>query len=209
MIFASSSPLLLMLRPCRRAVSAAGMRLASGKRMENLGGTEVISRAREALFVAGPPLSRTAALQLTLLPVRGKPMGVASLSTQTACGPVRCTQRPAFHCRLVHVADQIDAAADHQHGRHGPENQNWHLSSSSVGRADLDGLHAGFSFGARFVDRARWADDGHGRVRRLLVDDCALLRLDVLHDIELVGCERRQGYCGKHQCCSYYLQLHL
>src|SRR5437763_833505 len=53
MIFASSSPLPLMLRPCSRAVSAAGMRLARGKRMKNVDGTEVISRALQVLFVAG------------------------------------------------------------------------------------------------------------------------------------------------------------
>lgn len=39
--------------------------------MENVGGTEVISRAREVLFVAGPPLARAVALQLALLPTRG------------------------------------------------------------------------------------------------------------------------------------------
>jgi hypothetical protein len=27
---------------------------------------------------------------------------------------------------LVKMADQIDAAADHQHGGHGPQNQDWH-----------------------------------------------------------------------------------
>src|SRR4051812_37780679 len=204
MIFASSSPLPLMLRPRRRAVSAAGMRLASGKRMENVGGTEVISRAREVLFVAGPLFARTVALQLALLATRGRLRGdrLADLCAAR-------TDPLAFYCALMQMADQIDAAADHQHGRNGPENQNWHLSSSSVRRADLDGLHAAFSFGARLVDRARGADDGHRRVRRLLVDDRALLGLDVLHDVKLVGRERRQGYCGKHQCCSYDLQLHL
>jgi hypothetical protein len=28
--------------------------------------------------------------------------------------------------RLVEVADQIDAAADNEHSRHGPQNQDWH-----------------------------------------------------------------------------------
>jgi hypothetical protein len=48
--------------------------------MENVGGTEVISRARKVLFVAGSPFSRTAALQLASLPMRGRRTGGLLLS---------------------------------------------------------------------------------------------------------------------------------
>ncbi|MHC2621160.1 hypothetical protein ACVIW2_003192 [Bradyrhizobium huanghuaihaiense] len=41
--------------------------------MKNLGGTEVISRALEVLFVAGLAPARPAALQLAFLPARGTP----------------------------------------------------------------------------------------------------------------------------------------
>ena len=95
--------------------------------MENVGGTEVISRAREVLFVAGLAVARTVALQPVLLPAAaaaGRPPTLAC--DKRRAGPC-AAHRPAFHCRLVHMADQIDAAADHQHGGHGPENQNWHL----------------------------------------------------------------------------------
>src|SRR3954453_10836389 len=155
MIFASWSPLPLMLRPCPRAVSAAGMRLARGKRMENVGGTEVISRAREVLFVAGPPFFANCCTATCAPADAWQAEGRLSTGDRRLADLCAARTDPlAFHSRLMQMANQIDAAADYQQGRHGPENQNWHLSSSSVRRADLDGLHAGFSLGARLVDRA-------------------------------------------------------
>jgi hypothetical protein len=104
--------------------------------MENVGGTEVISRAREVLFVAGPPLARAVALQLALLPTCGGLRGALLLLVSDRGLLVSdrgladlCAARTdplAFHSTLVQMANQIDAAADHQHGRHGPQNQNGH-----------------------------------------------------------------------------------
>jgi hypothetical protein len=97
--------------------------------MENVGGTEVISRAREVLFVAGPPLARAVALQLALLPTCGGLRGALLLLVSDRGLADLCAARTdplAFHSTLVQMANQIDAAADHQHGRHGPQNQNGH-----------------------------------------------------------------------------------
>lgn len=40
--------------------------------------------------------------------------------------------RTLFLTDLVEMADQVDAAANHQHSGYGPQNQDWHVSSSSV-----------------------------------------------------------------------------
>ena len=45
---------------------------------------------------------------------------------------LRAQARSPADAGLVHMANQINAAADHQNGRHGPQNKDWHLSSSSI-----------------------------------------------------------------------------
>src|SRR6266566_5113179 len=49
--------------------------------------------------------------------------------------------------------------------------------------ADLDGLHRGLGLGLGLVDHAVGADDRRFGRNRLLVNDRALLRLQVLHDV--------------------------
>src|SRR5205823_6962326 len=51
------------------------------------------------------------------------------------------------------------------------------------GVADLDGLHRTLGLGAAVIDRSHGADDRVFARGRLLVDDLAALRLDVLHDV--------------------------
>ena len=67
---------------------------------------------------------------------------------------------------------------------------------------DLDGLHPSFRFGPSLVDRVCRAHNGHRRLGRFLVDDGAFLGLDVLHNIELIGCEGRNGERRNQRCCS-------
>ena len=102
--------------------------------MKNDGGTEANSDELEVLFVAGPLLR-------DLLHCNSRSSG-ARQAAWTAPSPRRrktCAPR-ALHAEirspsaidLVHVTNQINAATDHQHSRHGPQNEDWHLSSSSV-----------------------------------------------------------------------------
>jgi hypothetical protein len=67
----------------------------------------------------------------------------------------------------------------------------------SVAAANRDGLHPGFGFGAG-LERYR-ADLDHGRSCRLLVDDSALLRRRILHDV-VFGRRLRRGRGGKGRC---------
>lgn len=64
--------------------------------MKNVGGTEVISRALEVLFVAGLLPARPAALQLVLLlPRQAGWLPSHARRRRGTSGPVRCTHRPA------------------------------------------------------------------------------------------------------------------
>ena len=96
--------------------------------MKNLAGTEVISRALEVLFVAGLLRARPVALQLALVRARGhaswrRPLTlVKGLRT---CA-LHAEDPLAFRSRLVHVTNQIDAAADHNNRWDGPENKYRH-----------------------------------------------------------------------------------
>lgn len=65
-------------------------------------------------------------------------------------------------------------------------------SSFLVRRADLDGLHAGLSFGARLIHGVT-ADHRDLRRGRLCFRDRALLRFDILHDIERLRERRSSG----------------
>ncbi|WP_407113863.1 hypothetical protein [Bradyrhizobium sp. LMG 9283] len=91
--------------------------------MKNLNGTEVISRAQAVVFFAGLTPARPVALQLALQLARGK------LSSQTedlrACA-LHAEARPASKTELVHMTNQIDAAADHNDRWHGPEDKYGH-----------------------------------------------------------------------------------
>src|SRR6516164_589662 len=69
-------------------------------------------------------------------------------------------------------------------------------------RTDLDGLHPSFRFGPSLVDSVCRAHNGHRRLGRFLVDDGAFLGLDVLHNIELIGCESRNSERRNQSCCS-------
>jgi hypothetical protein len=58
-----------------------------------------------------------------------------SLQRRKRTRPARATgaggkagRAPGF--ASVHVADQVDAAAENKHRRNGPQNQNWHVSTS-------------------------------------------------------------------------------
>ena len=66
------------------------------------------------------------------------------------------------------------------------------LGDFLVRGTDLDGLHPSFRISPSLVDSAGRAHNGHRRLGRFLVDDGAFLGLDVLHDIELIGCEKRE-----------------
>ena len=59
--------------------------------------------------------------------------------------------------------------------------------------ADLDGLHPGLRFGARFIDGTSGRHDGLRCHRRLLINDRALLRRGVLHDVELSRLGKGRG----------------
>lgn len=81
------------------------------------------------------------------------------------------------------MADQINAAAEYEDGRHGPEHQNWHCRGSLVCRANLDGLYARLGFGPSFVDGVAANDRSRSR-RWPGLRNRAFLRLHVLNNVE-------------------------
>src|SRR3954471_22697960 len=73
-----------------------------------------------------------------------------------------------------------------------------------VGGADLRGLYAAFGFLAGLEGNRSDLCHGGG-VFRLLADNRALLRLHILHDVELVSRKSRRDEGKQHCCCKQLL----
>src|SRR5262245_6356821 len=81
-----------------------------------------------------------------------------------------------------------------------------------LGVADPDGLHRVLGLDAGLVDDPVAADDGVLGRHRLLVDDRALLRLDILHDVKAFDLRERrhrkaQGNRPGENCLQHYVSL--